>query len=161
MAGTPDIFRKTRLRPGQWRAAAERRFGDARCLLDSGDAERATGAMYMAGFVIECLLKALLLDRHPNLQTPVDPAKLSESDREVFEALYRHELDAMLLFVPELEKKLTAVKTRSGRSAWRALNDMAEEWTVFARYSPATAKLEHARDYLATVEEVKKWLREP
>lgn len=161
MAVPPDIFRKLRLRPGQWRAVAERRFADAKCLLNSGDPERANGAIYMAGFVIECLLKALLLERHPNLQRPVDPARLSASDREVFELLYRHDLDSMLGFLPELEKKLSPVKTKSGGSAWRAFQDICEEWTVYARYSPASAKLDHARRYLDTVEEVKKWLKEP
>jgi hypothetical protein len=161
MPTKPDIFRKLRLRPGQWRAVAERRFGDARCLLESGDVERATGAIYMAGFVVECLLKALLLERHPNLQTPVDPAKLSASDREVLGLLYSHELDLMLEYLPELEKKLAGVSITHGRSAWRALNDMCEEWTVYARYSPSTAKYERAREFVATVEEVKKWLKEP
>jgi len=160
MAGSPNIFAKTRLKRGQWRAVAERRFGDARCLLASGNAERANGAIYMAGFVIECLLKALLLERHPNLSKPVDPAMLSRPDREVFEALYRHELDDMLGFLPELEKKLSVVSTRTGKPAWRALNDICEEWTVYIRYSPLNAKLEDAKTYLDTVEEVKKWLKE-
>lgn len=160
MAVSPDIFAKPRLKPGQWRAVAERRFGDAKCLLNSGDAERANGAIYMAGFVIECLLKALLIERHPNLSKPVDPAKLSKSDREVFDALNGHELDDMLGFLPELEKKLSAVSTPSGQPAWRALNDICEEWRVYVRYSPMPAKLKQARTYLDTVEEVKKWLKE-
>jgi len=160
MAGSPDIFVKSRLAPGQWRAVAERRFGDARYLLDSGNAERATGAMYMAGFVVECLLKALLLERHPNLGRPADPASLSLSDREVLRLLYSHELDDMLGYLPELEKKLSNVKTKSGSSAWRGLNDLCEEWTVYARYSPKMATLDRARAYLDTVEEVKKWLKE-
>src|SRR5436309_292518 len=107
MPQSPDIFSKLRLTPGQLRAVSERRFGDARCLLASKKPERANGAIYMAGFVIECLLKAILLERHPNLQKPLDPAKLSVSDREVFGLLYRHELDEMLAFLPELEKKLS------------------------------------------------------
>src|SRR3954453_4501817 len=113
MAGSPNIFAKTRLRPGQWRAVAERRYGDARCLLESGDAERANGAIYMAGFAVECLMKALLVERHPNISRPLDPATLSSSDREVFEALFRDELDDMLGFLPELEKKLSAISIRS------------------------------------------------
>ncbi len=82
MAERKTIFAKARLKPNQLRSVAERRFGDAQCLLDSGNPERVNGSIYMAGFVIECLLKAILLDRHPNLQRPVDPAKLSASDRE-------------------------------------------------------------------------------
>jgi hypothetical protein len=156
----PNIFAKTRLSPGQWRAVAERRFGDAECLLDSEDSERANGAIYMAGFVVECLLKALLVERHPNLGKPLDPAKLSSSDREVFEALYSHDLDDMLGFLPEFEKKLSGIKTTSGQDAWKALNDICEEWAVFIRYSPSFAKMDNARRYLETVREVKKWLKE-
>jgi hypothetical protein len=160
MAVSRDIFTKLRLTPGQLRAVAERRFADACCLRDSGKQERANGAIYMAGFVIECLLKALLLERHPNLQKPADPAKLSESDREVHGLLYSHELDDMLGFLPELEKKLANVKTKSGRSAWKEFNGICEQWTVYARYAPTSARLEEARSYLETIEEVKKWLRE-
>lgn len=63
MAGS--IFAKTKLTPSQLRTVAERRFADARCLLKSGENERANGAMYLAGFVIECHLKACLLEVHP------------------------------------------------------------------------------------------------
>lgn len=160
MAVSTDIFSKLRLTPGQLRAVSERRFADACCLRDSGHRERANGAIYMAGFVIECLLKALLLERHPNLQRLVDRAKLSESDREVHSLLYSHELDDMLGFLPELEKKLTGLRTKAGGSVWTQFNDICEEWTVYARFSPANAKLEDARRYLETVEEVKKWLKE-
>src|SRR5262245_46861975 len=101
-----DIFTKRRLTPRQLRAVAERRFGDAQCLLESGNQERANGTIYMAGFVLECLLKALLLERHSNLGKPVDPAKLSSSDREVLNLLYSHSLDEMIVYLPELKSKL-------------------------------------------------------
>jgi len=160
MAVSRDIFSKLRLTPGQLRAVAERRFADACCLRDSGQQEGANGAIYMAGFVIECLLKALLLERHPSLQKPVDPARLSEADREVHRLLFSHELDDTLGFLPELERKLSGVKTESGGSARIQFNAICEEWTVYARYSPANAKLDDARRHLETVEEVKKWLKE-
>jgi hypothetical protein len=160
MPESRDIFSKLRLTPGQLRSVSERRFGDALCLLESNKVERATGAIYMAGFVIECLLKAILLDRHPNLQKRVDPAKLSASDREVLGLLYSHDLDDMLAFLPEIEKKLSTIKLKSGRDAWREFRTICEEWTVYARYSPASAKLDRAKAFLETVEEVKKWLKE-
>ena len=158
MAKVSPIFAKRHLSPGQWRAVAERRFADAKYLLDSHKQERANGAIYMAGFVIECLLKALLLERHPNLQKPVDPANLSKPDREVHKLLYSHDLDDMLGFLPELEKKFVGIKTMSGESVWRTFNTICEEWTVFARYATATAKLDQAQAFLETIQEVKKWL---
>ena len=122
--------------------------------------ERVNGAIYMAGFVIECLLKALLLERHPNLARPVDPAKLSASDREVFQLLYSHDLDEMRDYLPEIEQKLTDVKTKRGQSVWNAFRDICEEWTVYARYSSKQAKREQGERYLETVDEVRKWLKE-
>jgi hypothetical protein len=160
MAGQRDIFSKLRLTPKQLRSVAERRFADAKCLLDSGNQARPNGAIYMAGFVIECLLKALLLARHPNLQGKVDPAKLSESDKEVFGLLYGHALDEMVEFLPEVQVKLSGAKTKSGLSAWRELVAICEEWTVYARYSPQHAKLARAAEYLETVKEAKKWLND-
>ena len=94
-----SIFAKRRLTPGQLRAVAELRMDDARCLLASKRNARMSGAMYIGGFVIECLLKALLLERHPNLQVGLDRAKLSASDREVHTLLYSHDLDQMLAFL--------------------------------------------------------------
>jgi hypothetical protein len=154
-----DIFSKRRLKPSQLRAVAERRFGDAQCLLDSANQERANGAIYMAGFVLECLLKAMLLERHPNLGKPVDPAKLSSSDREVLNLLYSHDLEEMIVYLPELKRKLEGITTKTGRSVWHEFAAICEEWTVYARYATISAKLEHAAGYLETVKEVKKWLK--
>jgi hypothetical protein len=160
MAATQGIFAKLRLKPDQLRAAAEKRFGDSKCLTNSGSNDRANGAIYMAGFVIECLLKALLLDRHPNLRSGINPAALSSSDKEVFDLIYRsHELDDMCGFLPELKGKLGAVKTKSGLPVWNRFEEICAEWTIQARYSPRSATIAEAHRYLEIVEEVKKWLK--
>jgi hypothetical protein len=155
-----DIFRKLRLTPRQLRAVAELRFADAVCLLEGGNNARATGAMYVGGFTIECLLKALLLERHPNLGKPVDPATLSASDREVLELLYSHELEAMVGFLPEVQTKLESLVNRQGKPVWHDFRTLCEEWTVYARYSPKLAKVEQARRFVDTIREVKEWLKE-
>ena len=154
------IFRKLRLTPGQLRAVAEKRYEDAQCLLKSDQSARANGAMYMGGFVIECLLKAMLLERHPNLQQPVDPAKLSKPDLEVHRLLYSHDLDAMLEFLPEVETKLGAMQSTKGTPVLTRFRAICEEWTVYARYSPKHATIEgDARPFLETIREVKTWLK--
>ncbi|HEY8665837.1 MAG TPA: hypothetical protein VIL86_04185 [Tepidisphaeraceae bacterium] len=160
MSKRGNIFVKRRLTPGQLRAVASLRLDDARLLLNSGQNARMNGAMYMGGFVIECLLKALLLDRHPNLHGAVDRTKLSEPDREVHALLYSHDLDKMLGFLPEVRTKLESITDASGRSQWPSFNDVCEEWTVYARYSTAQAPPAEARRFLDTVEEVKEWLRQ-
>jgi hypothetical protein len=155
------IFGKRRLTPGQLRSVAERRFDDAICLFESGAAARTNGAMYLGGFVIECLLKALLLERHSNLQSKVDPAKLSSSDKEVFRLLFTsHELDAMLAFLPEVESKLKALQLSGVPAIWERFRAVCEQWTVYARYSPKLADREDARAFLDTIREVKQWLKE-
>ena len=133
-------------------------MGDAEFLLGSGRNGRANGAMYMAGFVIECLLKALLLERHLNLQHVADPARLSRPDRAVFGLLYSHDLDDMLGFLPEVRAKLSRVSTGSGDRLWFEFQSVCAEWTIYARYSPQLAGIADARRFVATIREVKTWL---
>ena len=160
MPGSFGIFAKSRLKPGQLRSIAERRYADARCLLDSGKVERTNGAMYMAGFAIERLLKASLLERHLNLSSAVDPASLSPSDHTVYRLLYSHDLDDMLGFLPEIEEKLLGVRIANGALAWDAFRTICEQWTVYARYATTTAKRSDAAEFLDTVGEVKKRLKD-
>ena len=47
-----SIFEKFRLKPSQLEAVAKRRFGDAQCLANAAQNDRANGAMYLAGYVI-------------------------------------------------------------------------------------------------------------
>jgi hypothetical protein len=160
MAEAGGIFERPRkLTPGQLRAVADRRYDDAMCLLKSGENARMNGAMYMGGFVVECLLKAILLERHANLQRRVDPATLSETDHEAFVLLFGHALDEMLLFLPEVRKKLAFLRNADGKPLWPAFQVVCEQWTVYARYSPKHATAEDARQFLITVSEARKWLK--
>ena len=160
MAKADRIFAKRRLEPSQLREVAEIRLADAEYLAESGKQARANGAMYLPGFAVECLLKAILLDRHRNLRMPVDPATLSTSDREVYYLLYGHDLAAMLIFLPDVRVRLEAIKTAGGRSAWPAFRELCARWTIYARYSPVRATLTDAAQFVGTVREVKQWLRE-
>jgi len=160
MAEHGSIFRKQRLTPGQLRAVAERRYNDAVCLLRSGENERANGAIYMGGFVLECLLKAILLERHRNLGQRVDPAKLSSPDREAYLLLYSHSLVEILEFLPEVQTKFRLRSTAKGTADWRRFKTVCEQWTVYARYSSRSASIGEARQFLATINEVKEWLKQ-
>jgi len=66
---TPEIFARVRVSPTQLRTVAERRFDDASYLRESGKNARANGAMYLAGFVLECLLKARLIEKYSCLRS--------------------------------------------------------------------------------------------
>lgn len=158
MSELAGLFRKQRLRPSQLRAVAELRLGDAEFLLGTGKNGRANGAIYIGGFVIECLLKAMLLERHPNLRYVHDPAQLSQPDLQVFGLLYSHDLDDMLGFLPEVPAKLKRVDAASGSRLWTDFQGVCAEWTIYARYSPKRAGIADARRFVATIREVKAWL---
>ncbi len=64
MAGSPNVRRYVRV--------AERRLADARFLQEEGRPEHQTGAVYLAGYAVECGLKALLLSRLPATGQPAD-----------------------------------------------------------------------------------------
>jgi hypothetical protein len=153
------IFKKIRLRPTQLRTVAERRFDDAEALRKTGQNARANGAMYLGGFVIECLLKAKLLERYRWLQSTASPDDRSKADQRLWSLCYRlHELDEILDKLPEITEKLS--RTEGGRSnrLVQSLKSICGQWTVFARYSPYTADMDDARTFLDQVKELKPWL---
>jgi hypothetical protein len=114
----------------------------------------------MGGFVVECLLKALLLERYRNLQHRVDPATLSAADREIYTLLYTHDLEAMMEYFPELEMKLNAGADLAGKKLLPRFKAICAEWTIYARYSPRSATMPDAARFLNTIAEVKEWLKE-
>ena len=64
---------KRHLGPTQARTVANRRLGDAQALVDTGENTRANGAIYLGGIVIDCLLKARLMEKFPFLRNPEAP----------------------------------------------------------------------------------------
>lgn len=159
MSGTESIFQKRRLSPGQFHAIAELRYDDAICLLDSGENARANGAMYLGGFVIECMLKARLLSLHPNLQNAIDPAALSTQDRRILSLLFSHDLEGLLDNLPEIERRLKQKRDSSGQRLLLALRAICGQWTIYARYSTRVEKISVARKFMSDIGEVKPWLK--
>jgi hypothetical protein len=155
-----NIFEKMRLRPTQLRTVADRRFDDAKCLLQKG--QRANGAMYMAGFVIECLLKAKLLEKYSWLQNARNTGTLAETDLELYNLCYRmHDLAAILDHLSELGqhlKNLNSFRYEKGR-LYIMLKSVVGRWTIFARYSPQMATMQEAGDFVRQIKEIKEWLK--
>lgn len=59
--------------------------------------------MYLGGFVVECLLKARLLEKHRWLQTQRTRTKLSRADERLWNMCYRwHDLTELLVALPEV-----------------------------------------------------------
>jgi len=120
--------------------AGKQRFEDAKLLLDK--AERTTGAIYLAGYGVECLLKALVLS--------VVPA----GDRQDMVASFRgaraHNFDW-----------LKAQYVRNGGApfpseiskAFALVNTWDTEW----RYRSGTASPREAEDFLRAAERIIIW----
>lgn len=155
-----DIFGKIRLTPRQLRTVAQRRFEDAGYLRGSGNNARANGVFYLGGFVLECLLKALLLERYPSMQRVASPDALAESERRVWSLIYRsHDLGQMLRHLPEVRRALAAADEREGTHRLETLNSICARWTIFARYSPRMERMKEAETFLDNIGELKEWLR--
>ena len=153
---TGNIFSKMSLTPKQLRTVADRRFGDALALRDTHKNERANGAMYLGGFVIECLLKAKLLQEYPWLQNCSHPQGRSSRDQKIWSLCYRkHDLEEVLIHLPRLSKSLA--KTNDPRLL-QNLTGICAKWTIFARYSPQSAMMAEATVFLDRIKELKSCL---
>jgi len=157
-----SIFARMRLTPGQLRTVAERRFADAESLRKTGENARANAAMYLAGFVIECLLKARLLEKYSWLQSVRNAGQLPKNERRLYDLCYRmHDLAEILDSLPDLKQRLMNLD----RNRWQTghlfpmLHSIVGRWTIFARYSTQMATMAEAGDFVHQIKEVKEWLK--
>lgn len=82
--GMGDIFgRQSTPKPSAMVIVAQRRFDDAEALCRTGENARANGAAYLAGFVIEILLKARLVRKFEAIAIK-RPHDVLESEREIW-----------------------------------------------------------------------------
>jgi HEPN domain len=108
------IFRR------DFRALAESRAEDARILLRS---RRPLAAYYLAGYAVECALKACIAKQRKRFQFP--------PKRGNVEKMYGHDLDT-LLDVAGLETQLK--KEIATNPAFAANWNTVREWTAESRY---------------------------
>jgi hypothetical protein len=153
-----DVFERVRLKPTQLRTVADRRYADAQYLCASQQNRHANAVLYLGGFVVECLLKARLMQRFAWLQAPHTKRVPSARERRLYDLCYRwHDLAAILEHLPEVLEQLTRTDP-TGRTGV-ALRTVCERWTVFARYSPRTATMEEAEQFLDQIKEIRACLR--
>lgn len=126
------------LKPSTMRSVAERRFRDANALIKTRDNERANGAVYLAGYVVEILLKALLVETHPAVAraTPGDKDSLSKQDQRIWRLIWRdHDLSSMLVSMQWLEVALLKASERNQVDYLGNFKRIAATWTIQMRYS--------------------------
>lgn len=155
----PPIFLKVRLRPTQLRTVADRRFGDADALRRTRKNARANGAVYLGGFVIECLLKAKLLEKFAWLQSAGSSEGRSKTDRYLWSLCYQlHDLDAILAKLPEVQQRVSSLEQRGSNRLTQSLKSICADWTVYARYSPRSVDIDDADTFLDQIKELMPWL---
>ena len=141
---------------------AERRFDDAQTLCDTGENARANGVAYLAGFVVEILLKARLVDKYRVIARKRDHemSQLSQPEREVWRLIWKqHDLEGMLGSMSELEAALKVRGERDGHDYLAELKKICATWTIQARYSPRTMLMDEASQWLGRVRSLKELLK--
>lgn len=120
--------------------AAKQRFEDAQLLLN---AERTTGAVYLAGYTVECYLKALIL-------AGVAP-KRGKRILEMFRGRLGHDIAWLIeLYRNHVSEALPLQVTRH-------LSRLAS-WTTDLRYETGALKKHDAKEFLESVWAVTVWV---
>jgi HEPN domain-containing protein len=120
--------------------SAFQRLDEARFLLDGG--MMGAGAVYLAGYAVECILKALILSRVPKKQRKVMFAQLRGSKAHDFEWLrgeYRR------LGGDQIPAEIA-----------RRFSDLAY-WSTELRYSPRQIRIAEATQFLESATRIVDW----
>lgn len=129
--------------------ASKHRLDDARALFN---AVRWRGAMYMAGYAIECLLKMKLMRmfdcRH--LQE-LEDTLLRRGLLATQGTIFTHEL-ATLLRLTQGGDRL-----RQDAAAWQSFN-IVNRWVPAWRYTANLSNRDDAADFLEAVDKVRQWI---
>ena len=120
--------------------AGKQRFEDARFLLDKAD--RTTGAIYLAGYGVECLLKALVLSVVPTASRREMVANFRGARAHNFDWLKaRYFEHGGAPFPSEIAKAFALVNT----------------WDTEWRYRSGKAPPREAEDFLRAAEQIIIW----
>ncbi len=124
----------------RYRNVAHQRLEDVRFLLDNG---RTNGAIYLAGYAVECGLKALILESRPRSQA-ADLVKQLRGPKG-------HDYDWLRSLYRDLEGP--AVPDRV-RDRFLRINT----WSVELRYSDRRIGQKDAHAFVSAVVEIWEWI---
>ncbi len=129
--------------------AGKHRLDDARALLN---ATRWRGAMYMAGYSVECLLKTKLMRNYKcrhlrELEEELQAKGLIVAETTVF----THHLELLLRLTGAIDR------LRSNVDNWRLFN-LVNRWVPAWRYTADLSNSEDAVDFLAAIEGFSRWI---
>lgn len=129
--------------------AGKHRMDDARALLDC---IRWRGAMYMAGYSVECLLKTKLMRKFEcrhlrELEEELRTRGILTAQATIF----THQLESLLRLTGAIDR------LRQNEEHWRLFN-MVNRWVPAWRYSADLSNQDDAKDFLDAVEKVSLWI---
>lgn len=120
---------------------ATERLKDARKLLEN---DRATGAVYLAGYAVECILKALLLSAVPE--------RRHDQVVETFRGRRGHDYEWLRNECIEQGGIHFSPKVNHGLF-------LVDAWSTDLRYSPGTEDTDGAREFLNATAMIVEWAR--
>jgi HEPN domain-containing protein len=129
--------------------AGQHRLDDARVLFD---AERWRGCMYLAGYPVECLLKAKLMRKFRRRHlAALEDALQARGALPNQGTVFTHQLEMLL--------RLTGVmdRMRSDKGIWRRFNTV-NRWLPAWRYNASLSNREEAEDFLEAIDETLRWI---
>lgn len=130
--------------------ASNHRLEDARALLV---AKRWQGAMYMAGYAVECLHKTKLMQRY-RCRTLDQLDDVLRQKRRISDrwSMYSHELLTMMELLGCVERVQTDPRM------WRTVNAI-NQWSPAWRYTENPHAKRIAADFIVGVERVLQWIQ--
>jgi len=129
--------------------ASKHRRDDAQALLH---AVRWRGAMYLAGYSVECLLKTKLMRKF-------NCHNLNELDKRLTErgllggddSIYTHSLQRLLRWADGFDP------LRRDLTLWRMFT-LVNQWIPAWRYNPDLSNREDAESFLTAVDRISRWI---
>jgi HEPN domain-containing protein len=127
--------------------ASIHRWEDAQALFQAG---RWRGAMYLAGYAVECRLKWKLMQRW-QCRTLV---QLEEDLQEhgIEQSPFTHNLKVLLRLAGGLERM------QQNQRLWGSFSDTVNRWRPAWRYNPDVSTREQAEDFLEVAKDVLRWI---
>jgi len=129
--------------------ASTHRLDDARVLFNAG---RWRGAMYMAGYAVECLLKTKLMQMYGcrTLRELEDELQRRGALAE-HATVFTHHLELLLRLTQRFDQ------LRQHRLLWPQFV-LVNRWLPAWRYTADVANRQDAADFLAAVAQIMQWL---
>jgi hypothetical protein len=130
--------------------ASHHRRADAQALFEK---DRWRGAMYIAGYAIECLIKTKLMEVFK--QSNLEGLEAELKRRHIIpddSSLFDHRVELYIGASGRLET------LRKDKVIWRSFT-MANQWMPSWRYNPDLSNRADAEDFLSAVDAMLVWIR--